>query len=77
MTNKKDTMQFSWFDLAKSVVFLLDKHKKKYFFCISCLLILFFYNLFPPILLGEIVDFFTTFKEGDSLNVFYILTALL
>lgn len=77
MKDKKDTIQFSWLDLTKSIVFLLGKNKKRYLFWVGVLLILFFYGTIPPILLGKIVDFFTSYKSGDSLNVFYILTIIL
>ena len=74
---KKETFQFSWLNLMKSILFLLDKNKKKYIFGVSVLSILFFYNLIPPLLLGKIVDFFITFEKGNDLNTFYFLTALL
>ncbi|MCK5320675.1 ABC transporter ATP-binding protein [Candidatus Parcubacteria bacterium] len=77
MNSKKEIIQFSWLNLIKSIFFLLDKNKKKYIFWISILSVLFFYSLVPPLLLGKIVDFFTSFEKGDSLNTFYFLTALL
>jgi ABC-type multidrug transport system fused ATPase/permease subunit len=74
---KKETNSFSWFDLIKSMLFLLDKNKKRYIFWVTILVSLLFYNLVPPLLLGSIVDFFASFTKGDSLNTFYFLTALL
>ena len=35
------------------------------------LILVLFFELVPTLVIGKIVDFFTTYTEGDSLNVFY------
>ncbi|MCK5211973.1 ABC transporter ATP-binding protein, partial [Candidatus Parcubacteria bacterium] len=77
MNSQKEIKKFSWFDLTKSIFFLLDKNRKKYFFWIGVLFVLFFYQLVPPLLLGKIIDFFTIYQKGDNLGIFYFLTVLL
>lgn len=51
---------------------------RKPFVSWSIILILFsFYQLVPPLLIGYIIDFFTAYKPGESLNFFYTLVAFL
>ncbi len=77
MNSKEEKIQFSWLDLTRSIFFLMDKNKNKYLFFTGILLILFVYQLVPPLILGIIVDFFTVYEKGNSLNTFYYLTAFL
>src|SRR3989304_8125190 len=74
--NDKD-LKFSWWDLAKSVVYLLGDKKKKYLTLLTFLFIVQFYSVIPPFILGKIVDFFTNFKSGDSLKTFYFYAIFL
>jgi ABC-type multidrug transport system fused ATPase/permease subunit len=45
--------------------------------CTITLFIVFFYQLFPPFILGKIIDFFTQYTPGDSLTSFYIYVGIL
>ncbi len=65
--------KFSWFDLVKAVLYLVGDKKKSYVFWSVSLIFLFAYNIFPPLIVGKIVDFFMIYEEGNSLNFFYIL----
>lgn len=77
MTQKSELDSFGWLKLAKSVPYLLGSDKKRYL-VLSLLLILLQFNIvITPLLLGKIVDFFTRFSEGASLNPFYILVSLI
>ena len=67
---KKD----SWLDLVKSIWFLAGDARKKYLFLTSLLFLLLFYDVIPALLVGKIVDFFTTYEKGESLFIFYVLT---
>jgi ABC-type multidrug transport system fused ATPase/permease subunit len=74
---KNDIPDFGWKDMARAVIYLLNKEKRRYLFFTSILLLILFYDLVPPFLVGKIVDFFTTYKPEDSLNPFYYLVAFL
>lgn len=78
--NKKpgiDELDFSWFDLVKSVVYLMGEKRKKYLPLLFILFVIQFYSVVPPLIIGKVVDFFTTYQSGDSLSAFYWLTAIL
>lgn len=69
--------KFGWLDLIRGYLFLLGKKKKIYLFWNFCLFLLLFYSVVPPLLLGKIVDFFSVYKSGESLNLFYIYIIIL
>jgi len=66
-----DEMKFSWRDLVKAVVYLFGTKRTNYLFWLSVLFLIQFYGIIPPLVVGKIVDFFTSFNKGDSLNLFY------
>ncbi len=70
---KKDVSQdFSWLDLTRAILYLVGKNKRKYIFWNIIRFITFFYVVIPPFFLGKTVDFFTKYKPGDALYLFYI-----
>lgn len=77
----KDVLEhkFGWKELAKSIWFLLDfgKLRRKYLICLVFLFILLIYSVVPPLIIGAIVNFFTTYAPGQSLAKFYILSVFL
>ncbi len=77
MANTNTKEKFGWLDLIRGYFFLLGDKKKIYLFWNICLILLLSYSVVPPLLLGKIVDFFGTYKTGDSLNPFYLLIVVL
>lgn len=73
---KEEKIKFGWFDLIKSVWFILDDQKNKYVLWNVALIILLLYEVVPAFLLGKVVDFFTDY-HGGNLNTFYFLAGLL
>lgn len=71
-TSKDDT-DFSWTDLLKTIWYFLEGQRIKYVFLTLSLFALSFYQLIPALFTGKIIDFFTAYKNGDSLDPFYIL----
>lgn len=67
----KEISDFSWWEVPKSVWYFLDDRKK---FVISFIILVFgfLYELLPVYVVGKIVDFFTTYQQGDSLRMFYL-----
>jgi len=63
--------QYTWLDVPKSFWYFLGKNKFKWVFFNILLFTIFTYDFLPPYILGKIVDFFTKYKPGDSLNTFY------
>ena len=59
----KETKNFSWLDVAKSVWYFLGEDKTSFTLTASALYIAYFYELVPPYLVGKIVDFFTKYKQ--------------
>ncbi|MFZ2150250.1 MAG: ABC transporter ATP-binding protein [Minisyncoccia bacterium] len=66
----KETQNFSWLDVPKSVWYFLDD-RKKFLISFTILIFGFLYELLPVYVVGKIVDFFTTYQKGDSLMRFY------
>lgn len=66
---------FTWLDVARSVWYFMAEDKKKFVFFFIVLSAIFFYDLVPAYIVGKIVDFFSTYKDGDSLSQFYIYVA--
>jgi ABC-type multidrug transport system fused ATPase/permease subunit len=62
---------FSFKDMFKAVLFLLDTKKKQYLLYTTILISVSFYTLVPTFIVGKIVDFFTQYKSGDSLALFF------
>lgn len=75
--NIKTTPDFKWLDVPRSIWYFLDEDKKKWVFFNLILFLIFFYNLIPPLIVGEIVDFFTEYESGQSLRTFYFYTIFL
>ena len=73
--NKKE--KFTWIDLFKSILFLVGDKKKKYLFLLFLLSITLLYLVVPSIVIGKTVDFFTNYKTGESLQVFYFYCVFL
>lgn len=63
--------KFTWVDVVRSIWYFLDEDKKRWVFFNSILFSVFFYNLVPPYIVGNIVDFFTNYQQSQSLNTFY------
>ncbi|MBI4599290.1 ABC transporter ATP-binding protein [Candidatus Uhrbacteria bacterium] len=69
-----EKIQFSWRDLIRAYWFLLGDQRWKFLGCEAVLVIVLLYEIVPPLIIGMIVDFFTTYHEGGSLSFFYIST---
>lgn len=76
MTDKKE-FSFSWLQLIKAIYTLLGKHRLRFFALTLFLITLHFNAILTPLLLGKIVDFFTKYVSGQSLNEFYIYVGII
>ncbi|MDQ3075730.1 MAG: ABC transporter ATP-binding protein/permease [bacterium] len=72
-----DDSNFSWRDMIKAIFYLLENKKKEYLLYTGILVSILFYDLVPVLIVGKIVDFFTNYNPGDSLNTFYFLVIIL
>lgn len=72
MTDQTKTQNFSWLDVPKFIWYFIEKKdRNKLLSCLFFLIFGFLYELVPIYVVGKIVDFFTTFQAGQSLQVFY------
>ncbi len=71
----KDELAFSWWDMIRSFVFLLDTKRKQYTLYTVLLLLVLTYDLVPTYIVGKIIDFFTHYTPGSSLKLFYSYVA--
>ncbi len=69
--------KFSWWNLVQAFYYLLDDKRAKYLTYTVILIVVLFYDLLPVLIVGWIVDFFTHYTSGDSLNTFYFYIAIL
>lgn len=67
---KKQDIPFSWADLARAYWYLLGERRWKYLGLLVLLFIILFYQVVPPLIVGLIVDFFSTYKAGEDLTLF-------
>lgn len=72
-----DTPLLSWHDLLRSLLFFLKGRQRSFIFWTITLFIVFFYQLLPPLLIAGLIDFFSNYKTGDSLQPFYLYVASL
>ncbi|NTU99015.1 ABC transporter ATP-binding protein [Candidatus Falkowbacteria bacterium] len=75
--NFVDSKKFSWSNLIKAILFLFGRKKKAYILWLSFLIVLLFYDIVPPLLIGKTVDFFTNYTKGEPLTTFYWYAFLL
>lgn len=71
MSDQQDVSNFSWKDMFRGLWYLLGDQKKKYLILSIIVFLVQFYELIPPYIVGKIVDFFSTYKPGQSLREFY------
>ena len=69
MKNKEQ--KFSWTDVWKSAWYFLEEDRTRFVFFFFILLGIFFYELVPTYVVGKIIDFFASYKTGQSLSTFY------
>ncbi len=65
--------QFTWWDLLKSYWYFSEGKRKGLLFWTTLLFLVQFYPLIPPLIMGKVVDFFVSYKVGQSLNPFFTL----
>jgi len=70
-SSEKEVLAFSWWKMLKALHYLLDNKRKAYYSYSSILILVLFYSLVPTFVIGRIIDFFTKYKAGDSLETFY------
>jgi ABC-type multidrug transport system fused ATPase/permease subunit len=66
-----DRPKFSWFDIVKSLWIFLEGRRRSYLFWTIVLFVIYFYQMVPPLVIGHIIDFFSKYRVGQSLNEFY------
>ena len=76
MEDQRKYTKFGWLDLIRSVWFFLEGTRVSFVFWTILLFIGFFYYLVPPFIVGKLVDFFTKYHAGESLNTFFICVML-
>lgn len=59
--------------LFKAFWFFLEGHRVKFIVSTIGLLVIFFYPLIPPLLIGRMIDFLTHYHPGDDLRTLYFL----
>ncbi|MEK7648750.1 MAG: ABC transporter ATP-binding protein [Patescibacteria group bacterium] len=70
-SDNSETEKLSWLDVPKSIWHFLGRNKHRWIGFNLLLFTIHFYELVPPFILGKIVDFFTNYHAGDSLQTFY------
>lgn len=75
--NYDPKLKFSWLDFIRSVWMFFGKHRLKFTILFSLLVLINFYELVPPMLIGKVVDFFTTYQNGQELTPFYTVVLIL
>jgi len=70
-------LDFSWWDLVKAYSQLTGNRWKKYTLYIVPLFLISFYSVIPPLFLAKIIDFFGSYKAGESLVTFYFYALFL
>ena len=68
-TNERKNI--SWLEVPKAIWYFLENDRKKFLVAFFILVVIFFYDLVPIFIVGKIVDFFTNYTLGQSLNSFY------
>lgn len=69
-----DNVKFSWIDLARAIWHFVGNKRPQFVLWTILLAICNLYTLAPFWVIGMIVDFFNTYKPGDSLMPFYLYT---
>lgn len=64
---------FSWLELLRFFWSFVTQKRKQLIALFVILSLTALYEMFPPFILGKVVDFFTSYKQGQSLDVFFIL----
>ncbi|PJE63281.1 hypothetical protein COU88_00395 [Candidatus Roizmanbacteria bacterium CG10_big_fil_rev_8_21_14_0_10_39_6] len=75
--NYKNNEEFTWADFFRSIWYFLEGYRKQFIFWTTTLLLVSFYQVIPPLIIGKIVDFFTKYSTGNSLSSFYFYVTLL
>ena len=73
----KSDRSFTWWQLVKSVYYLVGEHSLKFTALLLILLTLQFNSILTPLILGKIVDFFTNYISGTSLKQFYMYVGII
>ncbi len=75
--NEIDSLKFSWGDLARAILYLFGEKKNEYLFSLFVVAVFNLYVIVPPLIIGKVIDFFSTYKSGESLNTFYFYVIFL
>lgn len=68
---------YRWRDLPRAFWYFLDEERPRFVALSILLFFIFFYDLAPAIFVGKMVDFFTHYHAGESLQTFYLLVGVL
>jgi len=71
------SIKFSWADVPRSIWYFLNKDRGRWLWLNSVLLVVLFYDIVPPLILGKIVDFFAHYTSGASLQKFFVYAIFL
>lgn len=74
---KTDPANITWKEIPKSIWYFLENDKAKFLLSFFILLVVFFYDLVLIYTVGKIVDFFTKYTHGQSLDTFYYYTGFI
>lgn len=73
----KDEEKFSWIDLFRAFRYLIGDRWNKNLAYLIPLFVVSFYTVIPPLVIGKIVDFFSSYKVGNSHSPFYFYAIFL
>ncbi len=65
---KENVSLLSWPRIFRYIWYQIGPDKKKFVFWMTCILLVYSYELVPPILFAKIIDFFAVYTPGDTLN---------
>ncbi len=77
MDTKIESQHFNWLDFLKAIWYFYEGKRLQFILWTGTLFTIFFYQIIPPIIVGNIIDFFNKYKHGDSLNTFFVYVAVL
>ena len=64
---------FSWRDFFRACWLILGTQRWKFLRYQVVLAVILFYEIVPMLVIGTVVDFFTSYKPGESLTFFYVI----
>lgn len=77
MEKELDYPKLSWWGMIKAVIYLVGKNRNKFVFFNLVVFLTYLYDIVPVYIVGKIIDFFTQYKPGEPLTIFYFYVIFL